>query len=153
MHARGALGGLAQIKYDERFADCDQLGSLSEGMESLKFSPNVLSSREFKLYIRAAPKSVAKDGLTFDGDAARNKTHAQLRRKVRANEVRMARGEANAGAAKAPGAAEGEEAAAACAEEAATIKENHTCAHVEHGACFYSWWPCAARERCSWGKA
>ena len=93
-----------------------QRGGLSEAARTQSIDPKSVESktRESKESSNIREKKL----LTADGDA-RNKTHAHLLRKVRANGARKARGEATARAAKAPSTAEG--------------KENRTCAHVEHG--------------------
>ena len=113
----------------EHSADCEaaQRGSVSKAVK-LRSDPRSEAKRHFLLQEKRQPstRSVAKELLTADGNAARNKTHAELQKKVRANGARKAGGEATAGAAKAPSTAEGEEAAAARVVEAAANKENGT---------------------------
>ena len=114
---RLGTGSAALLKNEEALhrLQTAQRGGLSEAARTQSIDPKSVESKT-----RESKESgliIENKLLTADGDA-RN-THAQLLRKVRANGARKARGEATAGAAKAPSTAEG--------------KENRTCAHVEHG--------------------
>ena len=84
--ARAAARHLLDLM--ERSADCEaaQRGSVSKAVK-LRSDPRSEAKRHFLLQEKRQPstRSVAKELLTADGNAARNKTHAELQKKVRAN--------------------------------------------------------------------